>query len=328
LPQGAGNVALSRTSKFFKEFYCEFSIRAPSKRHRIMLTVNHLDIPETKGCKAGTLKIYDGPIVEKPIQLAGLCGNEVPQFSFRSNTDRITLAYHQALSIINRHKSFNLTFTYFRVTGPEHDCNNSREFPCVNGLCIPRVLECDGWNNCGDRTDENMDYHVCGKLLTTSDPMVGIAVGVTVASLLVIVMASLIAYGVQNKKGPFFHDNITMTTIQTSDVNGNTHDRSMTSRAGIDVTDDVTTALAESGDRGEDLGCLAPRRHNPSHPLRGTTRNPINPLDRETHNPMNGLLPRLDLDTDDVESVASSSELYAMGMNPPPPSYHSLFPDA
>ena len=36
-----------------------------------MLTVNHIDIPETKGCKAGTLKIYDGPIGENPVQLAG-----------------------------------------------------------------------------------------------------------------------------------------------------------------------------------------------------------------------------------------------------------------
>ena len=48
--------------------------------------------------------------------------------------------------------------------------------------------------------------------------MVGIAVGVTVASLLVIVMASLIAYGVQNKKGPFFHDNVAMTTIQVNNA--------------------------------------------------------------------------------------------------------------
>ena len=50
--------------------------------------------------------------------LPALCGDQVPQFSFRSNSDRVTLAYHQAISIINRYKSFNLTFTYFRVTGP------------------------------------------------------------------------------------------------------------------------------------------------------------------------------------------------------------------
>ena len=39
-----------------------------------------------------------------------------------------------------------MTITYF--TGDEST------FPCDNGLCINKMLECDGQNNCGAFSDE------------------------------------------------------------------------------------------------------------------------------------------------------------------------------
>ncbi len=45
----------------------------------------------------------------------GLCGTSGPGVSYRSNTDRVTLSYHQGLAILDQRKAFNVTFTYFKV---------------------------------------------------------------------------------------------------------------------------------------------------------------------------------------------------------------------
>lgn len=45
-------------------------------------------------------------------------------------------------------------YTYFEMTSRAIDCN--RKFICDNKKCINQTEVCDGKNNCGDRSDENI----------------------------------------------------------------------------------------------------------------------------------------------------------------------------
>ena len=52
----------------------------------------------------------------------------------------------------------------------------SDEFKCKNGRCVYRDLLCDGYNNCGDDSDEKS----CKKLLLSIAAIIGIVVGCVV----------------------------------------------------------------------------------------------------------------------------------------------------
>lgn len=41
-------------------------------------------------------------------------------------------------------------------------CNKTTEYVCANKLCIAQGLKCDGFDNCGDGSEELLDVHVCG----------------------------------------------------------------------------------------------------------------------------------------------------------------------
>lgn len=55
-------------------------------------------------------------------------------------------------------------FTYFLLDVSSYNCNRNSyfyldcftgsEFLCGNNRCIPMILQCDGFDQCGDRSDE------------------------------------------------------------------------------------------------------------------------------------------------------------------------------
>ncbi|ELT89943.1 hypothetical protein CAPTEDRAFT_219222 [Capitella teleta] len=183
---GAGIVALSPQAEFHKEFYCILTIRSP-RNTGIILRINHLDIPvSSRGCKAGMLKVHRKGKTPDVDDVLGLCGSRIPEHSvFVSNSNQVNISYHQGRSIINKNKSFNLTFTYFWLSSQEKGCKKNR-FQCLDRRCVSPSLECDGLKNCEDGSDESMAYRVCGKYANTSDPRVGIGVGVAMALLFII----------------------------------------------------------------------------------------------------------------------------------------------
>ena len=40
------------------------------------------------------------------------------------------------------------------IAGTSIGACTTYEFACANGICIPSAYECDGDNDCGDRSDE------------------------------------------------------------------------------------------------------------------------------------------------------------------------------
>ena len=110
----------------------------------------------------------------------------------------------------------------------------------------------------------------------------------------------------------------------SSDVNGNMHAHMTRAQPTDrdDDTDDVTTTLAGHS-HNHDTNSTIMMLH--------TTDNPTESTSPDARTNMQFLqLSHLDVSADDSHSVASSTELYAMGLHrhAPPPSYNSLFPDA
>ena len=62
-----------------------------------------------------------------------------------------------------------LSRDFLRVPEEEKPCNTTFEYQCANLLCINRRLKCDGYDNCGDRSEELMDVHVCGSRYDKSE---------------------------------------------------------------------------------------------------------------------------------------------------------------
>lgn len=47
------------------------------------------------------------------------------------------------------------------ITGCKSDRCSSNQFQCKNTLCVNVYSKCDGWDDCGDNSDE--DPKMCGK---------------------------------------------------------------------------------------------------------------------------------------------------------------------
>lgn len=63
----------------------------------------------------------------------------------------------------SRNSTFALVYTAFSYA----DCLRAADFQCANQLCIPMQVKCDGFNHCGDGSDEPMScaYEWNGELV-------------------------------------------------------------------------------------------------------------------------------------------------------------------
>ena len=57
----------------------------------------------------------------------------------------------------SRRRSGGMADTLFAVTISE--CRTANDFKCANNLCLPKSVKCDGYDHCGDGSDE---YELCG----------------------------------------------------------------------------------------------------------------------------------------------------------------------
>ncbi|RVE62504.1 hypothetical protein OJAV_G00157920 [Oryzias javanicus] len=74
------------------------------------------------------------------------CG-ELSSLSLTSDTNVLDVIFHSDESYTD--KGFKAEYTAF---DPKNPCPN--QFFCANGICISKNLTCDGWNDCGDMSDE------------------------------------------------------------------------------------------------------------------------------------------------------------------------------
>ncbi|XP_056142349.1 suppressor of tumorigenicity 14 protein homolog [Lampris incognitus] len=74
------------------------------------------------------------------------CG-EMSSLALTSQTNILEVTFHSDESFTD--KGFNAEYNAYDPANPCPD-----QFACASGICISKDLQCDGWNDCGDMSDE------------------------------------------------------------------------------------------------------------------------------------------------------------------------------
>ncbi|XP_019963786.2 suppressor of tumorigenicity 14 protein homolog [Paralichthys olivaceus] len=77
-----------------------------------------------------------------------LCGRKLKNTVITSQSNTMTIKFNSDSSYVDQ--GFTAEYEAFVPTNP---CPG--RFQCTNNLCINTTLQCDGWNDCGDGSDEN-----------------------------------------------------------------------------------------------------------------------------------------------------------------------------
>ncbi|XP_060074191.1 neuropilin and tolloid-like protein 2 [Ylistrum balloti] len=172
----SAKLKLTRWSKYRNNMACYLTIEAPVNKF-IMITFRDIDIKSGMfdSCEGDRLQIFDGR--DSSVNMVGgltykLCGERRPRGAFYTTQRYMTFLFESDSFFTD--DGFSLIFTSFH-TGI---CLSS-ETACKRGQCISKSLECDGYNQCGDSTDE------CS---ITGGPIAGIIVGAIIVIAVVIVI--------------------------------------------------------------------------------------------------------------------------------------------
>lgn len=77
-----------------------------------------------------------------------LCGNKPESTVVTSRSNTMTVKFNSDSSFVDA--GFSAEYEAFVPTNP---CPG--RFQCTNNLCLNKTLQCDGWNDCGDGSDED-----------------------------------------------------------------------------------------------------------------------------------------------------------------------------
>ncbi|MBN3295596.1 ST14 protein, partial [Amia calva] len=144
------------SSPYYPSFYppnveCTWMIKVPQNlRIRVRFSMFRLKEPgvDVRVCHKDYVEVLGVKYCGERIQLAIGSTNNTLTVKFRSDgshTDKGFLATYSAYD-------------------PKNPCPN--QFTCASGICIKSQLHCDGWNDCGDMSDEvncrcDKDQFVC-----------------------------------------------------------------------------------------------------------------------------------------------------------------------
>uniref|UniRef100_A0A8C4DW44 Suppression of tumorigenicity 14b n=1 Tax=Dicentrarchus labrax TaxID=13489 RepID=A0A8C4DW44_DICLA len=130
--------------------YLKWRLRA-DPGHRVRLDFHTLILEDD--CQQDFIKIYDSLATIEPRVLTEQCG--YPHNSLKpestvvtSRSNVMTIKFNSDSSIVDQ--GFTAEYEAFV---PDNPCPG--RFQCTNNLCINSTLQCDGWNDCGDSSDED-----------------------------------------------------------------------------------------------------------------------------------------------------------------------------
>ncbi|XP_074539077.1 suppressor of tumorigenicity 14 protein homolog [Halichoeres trimaculatus] len=134
----------SFTSPLHPSFYppavdCKWTIKVPAgKKVRVKFIMFRMKEPGVD------IRVCHKDYVE--VMGTKYCG-EMSSLALTSDTNVLEVHFHSDESYTD--KGFNAEY---RAYDPSNPCPN--QFACASGICISQDLKCDGWNDCGDMSDE------------------------------------------------------------------------------------------------------------------------------------------------------------------------------
>lgn len=132
------------TSPLHPSFYppavdCKWTIKVPAgKKVRVKFIMFRMKEPGVD------IRVCHKDYVE--IMGTKYCG-EMTSLALTSNSNSLDVIFHSDESFTD--KGFKAEYSLF---DPANPCPN--KFACNSGICIAKELQCDGWNDCGDMSDE------------------------------------------------------------------------------------------------------------------------------------------------------------------------------
>ncbi|XP_054636933.1 suppressor of tumorigenicity 14 protein homolog [Dunckerocampus dactyliophorus] len=144
------------TSPLHPSFYppavdCKWTIKVPAgKKVRLRFNMFRMKEPgvDVRVCHKDYVQIMDDKY----------CG-ELSSLALTSTSNVLEVTFHSDESYTD--KGFSAEYSAY---DPGNPCPNM--FACASGICISKELKCDGWNDCGDMSDEmkckcNVDQFSC-----------------------------------------------------------------------------------------------------------------------------------------------------------------------
>ncbi|KAM8869239.1 suppressor of tumorigenicity 14 protein homolog [Spinachia spinachia] len=134
----------SISSPLYPSFYppavdCRWTIKVPKgKRVRLKFTMFRMKEPSVD------IRVCHKDYVE--VMGTKYCG-ELSSLALTSTDNVLDVIFHSDESFTD--KGFSAKYSAYNPTDP---CPN--EFACTSGMCIKKEQQCDGWNDCGDMSDE------------------------------------------------------------------------------------------------------------------------------------------------------------------------------
>ncbi|XP_046550347.1 neuropilin and tolloid-like protein 2 [Haliotis rubra] len=152
----------------FRNWQCTTSFRTTVIGDRLQVRLRTIDTPSTFNCRQNSLQILDSDQQTSLNGRFGDCGTVVHTRTYQTSGSSVTFKFKTDSSF--QYGQFDILITSFN-TADNGTCAASR-FICDNDLCISKTLTCNGYNDCGDDSDEIYDCRLSGGAIA------GIAIGV------------------------------------------------------------------------------------------------------------------------------------------------------
>ncbi|XP_067651451.1 uncharacterized protein [Haliotis asinina] len=163
---------------------CTVIVRTDTEGEMLLILFRDFDTLSSENCRTNGLNVYasNGTLMNGP---DGDCGTETPNGQFESGGSDLTFQFHTDSS--EQRGNFDMLVT--AISHSNDTCPPER-FHCKNKRCVSVYVTCNGFDDCGDGSDEIQGCGYSSKIVI-----------ITVASVLVAaVVVSLIIFIAQYRR--------------------------------------------------------------------------------------------------------------------------------
>ncbi|XP_046550336.1 low-density lipoprotein receptor-related protein 12-like [Haliotis rubra] len=148
-------VQLATNTHLLPNWTCSTSLEAHTDGDQLLVRIRNLNTSPSVDCSENSLKIID---TDEHIDINGEhgdCGSTPPVRTFVTNGSSVTFVFNTDGA--NQDGQFDILVTSFSLS-INGTCSSDR-FLCDNSRCVSWSVACNGFNDCGDNSDE---LDVCG----------------------------------------------------------------------------------------------------------------------------------------------------------------------